>query len=84
MPTEREAGSAAKLDAAGRQRWRAVLLVIKAKLEAVDSGISTLDQEFLSNIVTDSGQTIGEVIVPRLSEATRAGRLLPPVGGGER
>lgn len=78
MPTTRESGgSEAKRDAHTRQRWRAVLLVIKAKLEAVASGISTLEQEFLANIVTESGRTIGEVIVPRLSEAVAAGRLLP-------
>lgn len=63
-----------------RQRWRAVLLVIKAKLEAVASGISTLEAEFLANIVTESGQTVGDLVLPRLSEATRAGRLLPAAG----
>ncbi len=77
MPTTSEAGTDAKREAATRQRWRAVLLVIKAKLEAVESGISTLEQEFLANLVTDSGRTIGDVLIPRLSEATAAGRLLP-------
>lgn len=31
-----------------RSRWRALLLVIKAKLEAVEVGISTVEQEFLA------------------------------------
>lgn len=82
MPTEREVGTTAKAEQATRQRWRALLLVIKAKLEAVESGISTLEQEFLANIVTDSGRTIGDVVVPRLSEAVAAGRLLPERTGG--
>jgi hypothetical protein len=87
MPTARESGTQAKADAAARQRWRAVLLVIKAKLEAVESGISTLEAEFLANIVTEDGRTIGDHIVPRLSEAVTSGRLLPPAsepgnGGG--
>ena len=30
-----------------RQRWRALLLIIRAKLEAVESGITTLESEFL-------------------------------------
>lgn len=77
MPTEREAGTVQKAEQAQRQRWRALLLVIKAKLEAVESGISTLEHEFLANIVTDSGRTIGETVVPRLNEAVAAGRLLP-------
>lgn len=80
MPTAREAGTVQRAEARTRQRWRALLLVIKAKLEAVESGISTLEQEFLANIVTESGRTIGEVLVPRLSEAIAAGRLLPAKG----
>lgn len=55
-----------------RQRWRALLLVIKAKLEAVECGISKVEQEFLSFIVTNSGATIGEWILDdgRLAELT--------------
>lgn len=34
-----------------RQRWRALALVVKAKLEAVECGISTIEQEFLAFIV---------------------------------
>jgi hypothetical protein len=78
MPTAREAGTTQRAEAGARQRWRALLLVIKAKLEAVESGISTLEQEFLANIVTESGRTIGDVLIPRLSDAVAAGRLLPP------
>jgi len=77
MPTEREAGSGARAEAAVRQRWRVLSLVIKAKLETVASGISTLEAEFLANVVTEDGRTIGEVIVPKLTEAVRSGRLLP-------
>jgi hypothetical protein len=80
MPTAREAGTAVKAEAATRQRWRAVLLVITAKLEAVESGISTLEAEFLANIVTDDGRTIGEAVLPRLTEAVQSGRLLPAAG----
>jgi hypothetical protein len=81
MPTAREAGTAERAERGSRQRWRALLLVIKAKLEAVESGISTLEQEFLANIVTESGRTIGEIVVPRLSEAVEADRLLPAARG---
>ncbi|MCK5319357.1 MAG: hypothetical protein KAJ55_15710, partial [Anaerolineales bacterium] len=34
-----------------RQRWRALALVIKAKLEAIDSGISTFEEEFMAHIM---------------------------------
>jgi hypothetical protein len=70
----------ARLEAATRQRWRALVLVLKAKLEAVDAGISTLEQEFLANVVMEDGRTIGQAIIPRLSEAVSAGRLLPAAG----
>jgi hypothetical protein len=50
-----------------RQRWRALALVVKAKLEAVDSGISTVEKEFLSFIVTADGRTVGERVIPQLA-----------------
>ena len=78
MPHESEAGTKAKADAATRQRWRALVLVLKAKLEAVASGISTLDSEFLANIVMQNGLTIGAAMLHRLPDVVNTGRLLPP------
>lgn len=49
-----------------RQRWRALCLAIKAKLEAVDCGISTIEQEFMPFVVLHDGTTLGEHLVPRL------------------
>lgn len=59
-----------------RQRWRALLLVIKAKLEAVESGISSFENEFLANIMLPNNQTVGEWAVPQLEEIY-ASRKLP-------
>lgn len=53
-----------------RQRWRVLFLVVKAKIEAVEAGIAIFEEEFLSFIVTASGKTIGEVLLPRLTAAT--------------
>lgn len=53
-----------------RQRWRSLALAIKAKLEAVECGIVTFDQEFLAHIVSSSGQTVGQEIIPMLNENT--------------
>lgn len=67
-----------------RQRWRALALVIKAKLEAVESGITVFDDEFLAHIVLPSGQTAGEWMRPQVAEAYRVGTMpallpmLPP------
>lgn len=57
-----ESKQIAWMDQERRRRWRALLLSIKAKLEAVESGIYTFEQEFLGHIVPDStgDQTIYE------------------------
>ena len=57
-----------------RQRWRALCLVIKAKLEAVECGIVTFDQEFLAHIITGNGMTVGEQVIPMI-ESTATPRL---------
>lgn len=51
-----------------RQSWRALALVIKAKLEAVDAGITTVEQEFLAHIVLPDGSTVGQWAAPQLAE----------------
>ena len=63
-----------------RQRWRAFKLVIQAKLEAVECGISVFEDEFMSNIVLPGGQTVGDFMRPQIAEAYRLGsppQLLP-------
>ena len=45
---------------AKRQKWRAVLLLVKAKLEAVDARIATFEEAFLSDIVMPDGRTVWE------------------------
>jgi hypothetical protein len=57
------------IDQNTRQRWRALLLVIKAKLECVENGIATFEEEFLAHIVLPNDQTVGEVIMPRVAAA---------------
>jgi hypothetical protein len=41
-----------------RSRWRSVLLVVKAKLEAVDVGISTIEREFMPDLILSDGRTL--------------------------
>lgn len=59
-----------------RQRWRALALVVKAKLEAVDTGISEFESEFLANIVLPNGDTVAEQIKPYIQQAYIEGRML--------
>lgn len=58
-----------------RQRWRALVLIIKAKLEAVASGITTIEDEFLAHTVLPDGSTVGEWAAPQLAEAYRIGTM---------
>jgi hypothetical protein len=44
-----------------RQRWRALALVIKAKLEAVESQIVAFEQEFMPFVVMPGGKTVYEM-----------------------
>lgn len=56
-----------------RQWWRALVLVIKAKLEAVDSGITTFDSEFLAHMMLPGGQTVADTVLPQLDEVYEHG-----------
>jgi hypothetical protein len=73
-------------DQAVRQRWRALALVIKAKLEAVESGITSFEAEFLAQIVLPNGTTVGGWIAPQLAAAYETGGMPPMLAlgpGGE-
>lgn len=59
----------AQWEQACRQRWRALALVIKAKLEAVDSGIVTLVEEFAAHVVLPGGQSVGDLVLPAIAQA---------------
>lgn len=63
-----------------RQRWRALALVVKAKLEAVESGISSFEDEFLAYIMLPDGNTVGGWIGPQLDAAYDPDRGVMPVG----
>lgn len=60
---------------ATRQKWRALALVIKAKLEAVESGITTFEEEFLAHVVLPDGSTVGQFILPQVEESYNLGTM---------
>lgn len=60
-----------------RSRWRALALAIKAKLECVESGISSFESEFLAHIVLPNGKTVGDEVLPRVTEVYDAGKVQP-------
>ena len=80
--TERSAAQAeAAYEQAVRQRWRALALVIKAKLEAVETGITEFEDEFMAHIVLPSGETVGQWMRPQIASAYDSGDMPPLLPG---
>ena len=77
---DRKKLAAQKYERAERQRWRALLLVIKAKLESVESNIETFEHAFLSQIVMPGDQTVGELLNPVITFAYKTGQLPKQLG----
>ena len=66
-----------------RQKWRALLLCIKAKLESVASGIETFEEAFLAHVVMPDGQTVFDHTQSRIDAVYKGGEvaaLLPAPG----
>ena len=68
------------LDQAMRQRYRLLFLVVKAKLEAVESKVVTFDDEFLAHTVMPNGQTFGEIAKPQIETVYNTGKMPPLLG----
>lgn len=72
-----------------RQRWRALSLVLKAKLVAVSEGIKSFEHEFGMDIVMPDGRTVADHVLPRVKEAYLTGSprqellQLPPAKDAE-
>lgn len=85
LRTARGRGSRSALetlrDQAIRQRWRALVLLVKAKLTAVEAGVTTPEAEFLPHAMLPTGQTLHEHLSEHPEQLTTSGRLLLP--GGE-
>lgn len=76
-----ESAAYAAWEQACRSRWRALYLIIKAKLEAVEAGISTIEREFLADVVLPDGCTAGEWMAPQIKEAYLTGQMPPLLPG---
>ena len=58
-----------------RQKWRALSLVFKAKLEAVESGITVFEDEFMAHTVLPNGSTVSEFMLPQIATAYETGQM---------
>ena len=59
-----------------KQRWRQMKLILHAKLEAIRVGISTVEREFLADLVMPDGRTVGQHALPQLPHALESGSPL--------
>lgn len=68
-----------------RRRWRCLVVMLKAKFAAVESGITTFQDEFLAHICLPTGETVGEwagrEVGPALAEGRMPNSLMLGPGG---
>src|SRR5260370_42704641 len=81
MPQGTEEQMQTAIEQEKQRLWRGLALLVKAKLEAIASGISTMEEELLSYTVMPGGQTVGEWLEPQLEEAYRTGKMPPVIPG---
>lgn len=60
-----------------RQRWRALALAIKAKLESVEAGIASFEEEFYAFVMLPSGKTVYEESREAVNQAYLTGTMPP-------
>ena len=66
---------------ARRQRWRVLLLWVKATCEAIDGEGIHMDDAWLAQTLLPNGITVGEWLEPQLDEIYASGQLPPLVPG---
>lgn len=66
------------VEAEERRRWRALLLRLKAHLEAISTGEASVEQELLGHVMMPDGRTIAEHAAPAIAEAYASGKMPGP------
>ena len=73
----------AAYEQAVKQKFRALLLTIKAKLESVEAGIETFEEAFMATIVMPDGSTVGEWAEPQVRQMYLSGKMPPLIRAGD-
>lgn len=60
--------------------WRRLVLVVKAKLDLVADGGSTIEREFLADILLPDGRTVHQALGPQLADSYSNGHMPPLLG----
>lgn len=72
VPTDPKAPDVAQDE---RRAWRLLGLLMKSKLEAIREGATTVEREFLADMMLYDGKTVSETIGPELRIAQQEGRM---------
>ncbi len=73
-----------------RELWRGLVLLTKAKLVAIEAGVTTLEKAFLDDTVLPDDSTVGEWLEPQMQQVYTSGRMPPllpgyrPPSGGQK
>ncbi len=59
-----------------RERWRAVVLLVKAKLELIALGVSSAEREFLADLVLPDGMRVHDRLKLAISDTYQSGKPL--------
>ncbi len=67
-----------------RARWRQLLLLVTAKLVGIESGITSVDEEFMSFIVLPDNTTVGDTMLAQIEQSYLDGKMpaMLPEGRG--
>lgn len=77
--TQRDTWVTKEVQQRSRERWRAILLVVKAKLEFIALGASTAEREFFGDLVLPDGRRLYAVVHPQLDAPAAPGAATPPI-----
>ena len=63
-----------------RERWRALVLLVKAKLESIAIGQSSVEREFLPDVLLPNGKSVYEQIKVDIERSYLDGKMPPLLG----
>lgn len=76
-----ESARQAAVDKETRRLWRCLTLAVKAKLEVVESGIATFEEEFATHVVLPDQSTVGDWLLPQIERVYETGDMPPDLLG---
>jgi len=77
LPSKKEFRAERQHEQRVRERWRALILMVKAKLELCALGVSTVEREFLADLVLPDGQRVHAALMTGIRKAYETGTMPP-------